>query len=205
MQIDEHGQPSTWINASRRLDRAIQEMLGFAQGIVTDGIVNEDEVEGFRVWLRHNPDVCVAYPGRELHDRLQEIFADGRVDADEREELRMLLEDLTGVVTVEKKLSSTLPLTDPPPKLLFEGECYVVTGRFVYGARKRVAAELERRGALVEDAITRRTDILLVGSLASRDWIQSSWGRKVEKAVEYRKDWQRPAIVAEDHWVAHLR
>lgn len=206
MHIDDDGQPSAWINASRRCERAVQEMLGFAQGIVTDGIVNVDEVEGFRVWLRHNPDVCVDFPGKQIHDRLSQIFADGRVDEDERDDLRLLLEDLTGFVPTSPivKRSSLLPLSEPAPPLLFEGECYVITGRFVYGARKLVRAELERRGARVDDDITRRTDILLVGSLASRDWIQSPYGRKIERAIEYRGAGKRPAIVAEDHWVAHL-
>lgn len=207
--LDDHGQPDAWLNAARRCDRAIQEMLGFAQGVVTDGVVNNDEVEGFRAWLRQNPDVCVGFPGKEIHDRLSQIFKDGRIDPDEREELKILLEDLTGFVPTARpsspQRSSALPLNDPPPRLSFEGECYVITGRFMFGARRVVASELQKRGALVEDTVTRRTDVLLVGSVASRDWIQSPWGRKIEKAVEYRANGHRPAIVAEDHWITQLR
>jgi hypothetical protein len=38
------------------------------------------------------------------------------------------------------------------------------------------------------------------GTFGSRDWVHTSFGRKIQKAVDYRTSGSRLAIVGEDHW-----
>jgi hypothetical protein len=45
---------------------------------------------------------------------------------------------------------------------------------------------------------------LIVGTFGSRDWVHTSFGRKIEKAVTYRRAGQRLAIISEDHWAGSL-
>jgi hypothetical protein len=56
----------------------------------------------------------------------------------------------------------------------------------------------------VQQSVTQKTDYLLLGSMASADWKHSSFGRKIEKACEYRAKGLPIAIVAEDYWASRL-
>jgi hypothetical protein len=44
----------------------------------------------------------------------------------------------------------------------------------------------------------------VIGTLASPDWITSSYGRKIEQAVTYRNDHGRPVIISEQQWLEGL-
>ena len=177
--------------------------------MLVDGVVTDDEVRALDQFLERNPDLKGAFPGDVLYRRIRPMIVARSIDPQELHELRALLEDTigerSGVHDIGAQASSTLPLTDPPPKpLKFEGVCYVVTGAFIYGARKAVTQAIAVRGGICEDGVTRRTDVLLVGSLASRDWKHSSFGRKIQKAIEIQREGKRLVIVAEDHWVSQL-
>jgi NAD-dependent DNA ligase len=207
--LDEHGQPTWAVNHRLRQERAVENLLGMARGIICDGVFNDYEVMELRAWIRENPDACVTWPGSDLCDRIQRILADGMIDEAERAELRDFLEALSG----ERQVSDTddargavmLPLDVPPPPISFEGSRFVLTGHFLCGVRDFVAHRIESRGALVDKAVTKRTNYLLIGSMASRDWKHSNYGTKIRKAVEYRTRGVPLAIIAEDHWAAQLR
>lgn len=204
-QLDEHGQPNQWFNLTRRIDRSVHELLGVTKGIVADGRVSTDEVELLRAWMTSNPEAASAWPGNVLADRIARIYADGHADEDEREELRHLLEDLVGGRTEDTGNPATrLPLDDPPPALRFNGAVYVFTGRFFSGTRQWCQNAVESRGGATSNSVTRQTNYLVVGAVGSRDWKHTSFGRKIQKAVEVRSDGRPLAIVAEDHWTTCL-
>jgi hypothetical protein len=73
-----------------------------------------------------------------LYRRVNEILADGVLDADEHTEL---LDTLNSFSNRDFELGevlkpTTLPLCNPPPNLTFEGRSYCFTGTFNYGQRK---------------------------------------------------------------------
>lgn len=208
-ELDEHGQPGYFINYRDRVDRGLNEMLGLARGIIMDGVVHDLEARELRTWIGRNPDLCVGFPGREVYERLAAIYVDGKVDEGERQELLELLQGLAGEPGVsdapEAGGSTMLPLDDPPPKIEHGGSMFCVTGRFLVGCRDAVKGRLEERGARVHPRITKEVDYLLLGSMASRDWKHSSFGRKIEAAVSLRDAGHPIAIISEAHWCAHLR
>jgi hypothetical protein len=53
-------------------------------------------------------------------------------------------------------------------------------------------------------AISRGLDYLVIGEIGSRDWIHSTHGRKIEKAIDYSGRGCHIAIVAEQHWHGYL-
>ncbi|WP_316675801.1 hypothetical protein [uncultured Tolumonas sp.] len=58
----------------------------------------------------------------------------------------------------------------------------------------------------VESGVTLRTNYLVIGDLVSRDWKFSAFGRKIEKAIEYRDNGKSDvAILSEQMWVESLR
>ncbi len=204
-QRDEHGQPNEWFNLTRRIDRSVHELLGLTKGIIADGRVTAEEANTLRAWMIANPEAAAAWPGRVLADRITRIYSDGRADEAEREDLRSLLQDLVGGNTeVIGNPSTRLPLDDPPPKLRFEGSVYVFTGRFYSGTRQWCESIVESRRGVCSSNVTRRTNYVVIGELGSRDWKHTSFGRKIQKAVEVRSEGRPLAIIEEAHWAACL-
>lgn len=183
------------------------EMLGLAKGVLADGVVSEDEAMALINWADGHPDVILAWPCNVLYRRLRKVFDDGHASAEEREELRGLLSELVGGesgMVGGETASSGLPLDHPPPLIEVPDRVFVFTGRFAYGTRGACEDAVKRIGGWAEPRVTQQTDYLVVGTFASRDWLQTSYGRKILKGVEYREKYSRPSIVAEQHWVASL-
>ena len=101
-----------------------------------------------------------------------------------------------------ENLSTSLPLCMPQPHpLLFANQQFVVTGKFAYGARTAVFEAIAALGGLPTDsAPTKTTNCVVIGVFASRDWINTSHGRKIEKAVQLREKGTGINIVSEEHW-----
>jgi NAD-dependent DNA ligase len=99
-------------------------------------------------------------------------------------------------------MSTALPLDDPPPTLTFGGWTYCFTGKFACGTRGQVEQVVRSLGAKVCTAPTLKTNIVVIGSIGSRDWIHSTHGRKIESAVAMRERGHRIALVGEEHWYA---
>lgn len=204
--LDCHGQPANDLfNAQRRADRAVHEMLGLIKGVLVDGVVSDAEVLAFRDWFAANPDALTVWPGYRLSARIRAILADGRVDDAEREDLRLLFQATAGVQLVEEaNASTTLAFDDPSPVLNFEGSTYLFTGRLVYGTRSHCEQAVRSRGASVVSRLNSDVNVLVVGCIGSRDWIHSSFGRKIEAAVKLRRSGSGIVIVPESHWVTSI-
>ena len=205
--LDAHAQPPAGFNAKRRADRDVHELLGMIRGVLVDGVVSDAEVRALDSWLAAHPEARSVWPASALAQRIARIFADGRIDPDERSDLQRLMEQVIGDrpdVHAAAELATRAPIDDPEPVITFPDRTFVLTGQFVWGARSRCEAAIVERGGLVAPSITRRTHYVVIGIHASRDWIHSSHGRKIEKAVEYRSAGIPVAIVSEEHWTKHL-
>ena len=206
-KIDDHGQPDRSINVEHRIRRDMAEMLGLAKGVLIDGVVSEDEAMTLMNWAEERPSVVLAWPGNVLYRRLRNIFSDGHASEDEREDLAQLLKELVGgeAGTIGGETATTgLPLNDPQPSMEIPDRVFVFTGRFAFGNRRACEEAVRRNGGRVEPGITKHTDYVIVGIFASRDWLQTSYGRKILKAVRYRDKYSLPAIISEQHWTAHI-
>ena len=205
-RLDSDAQPTPAFNASRRIDRGIHEMLGLCRGVLADGVVSTEEALLLMNWMESNPDLTQQWPASALAERLDRVFADAVVEPDEQEDLAELLREISGVIEGGEQAigqSATLPLDRPPPALQFGGWEYVFTGRFASGTRRWCQQAVERLGAACASDITLRTNVLVVGTYGSRDWAHSSYGRKIEKAVEYRRKTDI-MIIDEAHWSSFL-
>ena len=205
---DQDKQPfnSNW-NKEYRIERDISEMLGLAKGILADGCISSDEVHAIRTWIIAHPDVCKIWPGDILAMRLQRIFKDGKVSQGEREDLHELLRELVGgkvgIIGTENA-ATLLPFDKPLPKLSFPNHTFVLTGKFAFGPRNECERFTQGAGGSCRNSVTRDVNYLLIGTFASRDWIHTSYGRKIEKAVAYRERGNSIAIIGEDHWATSL-
>jgi hypothetical protein len=65
---------------------------------------------------------------------------------------------------------------------------------------RRVPSSRPQTGGVCDADVTKRTNYLIIGTFGTRDWLHTSFGRKIEKAVSLRESGLRIAIAAEDHW-----
>ena len=138
-----------------------------------------------------------------MAERLTRIFQDGRIDDDERLELKEILESVVGGkagMILGEDSATELPFDRPPPVIVWSGSIFVFTGKFAFGTRAECQRQTVRLGGVCEQDIATRTNYLVIGTFGSRDWVHTPFGRKIEKAVGLRTSGIPIAIVAEDHW-----
>jgi NAD-dependent DNA ligase len=189
----------------RITSRQVDELIGLARGVAADGDLNHAEVEFLQKWLAANIAVSQQPVIRTLYQRINEVLADGVLDDEEKSTLLDTLNSFSSrdFEMGEVLKSSSLPLCDPAPPLIFEGAAYCFTGTFVYGQRKECEGAVVARGGAC-GALSRKTEVLVIGAYATESWKHSSFGNKILKATEWRDSGGRIAIVSEEHWTKHL-
>lgn len=187
-------------------DRRIDTLVGLSKGIVADGVVNQAEAEFLLTWLIQNEGT--SHPIiLNLLGRLAEMLEDGNLDAAEAAELLHILRCFCGPASEIGELAkpSKLPITQPAPRILFEGSLFLLTGTFAFGSRNACHAAIEQLGGRVSTSVTQSLDYLVLGSYVTDSWAHETFGRKIEKALEYRDAGHPIVIVTEEHWAVEGR
>jgi len=206
--LDENGQPRNMRLAYARVaDRQVDEIIGLCKGVLCDGAVNQSEAEFLLTWLENNRHAADQWPASVLYPRIQAMLEDGVLDDEEEQELLGLLMEITGKPGINVKgetASTTLPFDDPAPRVNFSGETFCLTGKFACGPRREVEMAVMERGGLCKKNPCKNTAFLVVGEIGSRDWIHSSFGRKIEKAIQLRDGGASVAIISEERFFNYL-
>ncbi|MEQ1855999.1 MAG: BRCT domain-containing protein [Longimicrobiales bacterium] len=195
------------LQAQRRIEQGLAEMVGLVRGVVADGVVSSDEATRLAEWTRANPEPAARWPANILARRLGRIFADGRLDGRERDRLATLLAKLARnpeAIGRGFPLATDLPITRPEPDVVFEGQTFVFAGELVYGPTRACEREVLELGGTCERTINRRTDYVVIGSIAASDWSQSAFGGLVDEVVQYRSRGIPIAVITEEHWASAL-
>jgi NAD-dependent DNA ligase len=204
---DQHGQPlNRAFRSEQVIDRQIDELIGIAKGVIADGHLCKPEAEFLVQWMETNRAASGLWPATVLYPRLTAVLADGRFDGDEEAELlELLLHTVGGNAPAhgEASMSTELPFTKPPPTIDFVDRAFCFTGKFFSGTRSWCEEQVASRGAHC-CAITRDLDYLVIGEIGSRDWIHSTHGRKIEKAIEDNGRGCCIGIVSEQYWHGFL-
>lgn len=206
-KVDANGQPiRRAYNAPRIADRSIDELIGICKGLISDQRLNEEEVLFLTSWLKANQEAADQWPAKVLLPRIDRILDDDLILDEERVELFSLLAEIVGQAKHNGATnnSTALPLTKPAPPVFFTNHRFCLTGRFVVGSRANVEHEIKERGGAVDANVTAETNFLVIGEIGSRDWLHSTHGRKIEKAVSYVERGHPIALISEEHWADHL-
>ncbi|MDH5612243.1 MAG: BRCT domain-containing protein [Gammaproteobacteria bacterium] len=206
--LDQNGQPlNLLLSRSRLIDRNIDELIGICKGVLFDGAVVQAEAEMMLKWMETNRHAADQWPANILYCRIERMLSDGKLDNNEQAELLDLLIETTGPAAHlynEPSTSTELPLTQPPPPIEYDGRIFCATGKFITGTRDQVTGIIEERLGSATTKPTKKTDYLIIGEVGSRDWIHSTFGRKIEKAVELNNKGSLINIISEQHWVKSL-
>eukprot|EP01028_Stygiella_incarcerata_P008228 TRINITY_DN35283_c0_g1_i1.p1 TRINITY_DN35283_c0_g1~~TRINITY_DN35283_c0_g1_i1.p1 ORF type:complete len:210 (-),score=9.35 TRINITY_DN35283_c0_g1_i1:165-794(-) len=205
--LDPNGPEVMRFSAKRRSDRTVDELIGMSRLILADGIVDAQEADFLKTWLKTNADYCDIWPINVLNKRIQAFLEDGVVDQGEKAELFSLLSELVGGRPTHEKItsfSSVLPFNDPLPEVDLSGR-FCFTGAFAFGSRKDCMSQAAALGGVASKTMTMSVDYLVVGLMGSQAWAHSAWGRKIETAVRFRDQKGKPiAIIGEDHWSSFI-
>jgi hypothetical protein len=194
------------IGFGRRRDRLISEILGMFRMSLHDGVISESEALAMHEWITANSDTAYVYPVKQLKERLDRAFADGRLDAKEQEELHEFARRFQPDVEAHHPLPAPtkLPLDDPPPSISFAGQQFVFAGTFLRGTRKWCEAQVASRGGTCKSKVVQTMNVLVIGELTSQHWTQSTYGRKIEEVMRLKGSGFPIFVIDEGHFVAHL-
>jgi NAD-dependent DNA ligase len=187
-------------------DRDIDELIGIVKGVMADGHVVDDEARFLLDWMQTHANVSNVWPVNVLYPRILAAMKDEHVDpAEEMALLGMLRQAIgkNGPMQGEASMSTALPLCNPAPEIHFEDRAFCFTGAFYSGTRNWCEQQVIARGG-ANVGVSKKLAYLVIGEIGGRDWIHSTHGRKIEKAVELRDTGAPLAIVAEKHWTGFL-
>jgi len=195
-----------WTDA-RLLKRSCESLLGISAGIMADGELNDQEIKYLDNWLSDNLALVSTWPGEVIYSRIRAILADSKITEDEREHLKQTLSDLIGGTLLEpgatSGASTSLPVDDIE-SIDIKNNIFCFTGNFLYGTRNACELAIVERGGTAIPRIRKDLNYLVIGTMASRDWANTSHGRKIEKAMEFKKNNCPIYIVEEKQWVEGL-
>ena len=188
-------------------DYQISTLLGLCRGLVADGKIDQREAGTLHTWLMAHEKTTEIPVMKAFQEKLKPVLEKKPENADSNVQLLQLLSGLVGGQTEvgECLRATTLWLDDPPPEVVFEDRKFCLTGRFSHGKRNQCEDEVRVRRGICQSSPSKTTDYLVIGSYAEGTWIQSAYGRKVEKAVELRASGLPIRIISEEHWFSSLR
>ncbi|ARP85815.1 BRCT domain-containing protein [Bordetella genomosp. 9] len=207
--LNEDGQPfnERW-RAHAVQARQVDELIGLVKGVLADGAICQSEVEFLLGWMNANQQTAQEWPARAIYPRIAEALADGHMDAEEEADIMALLLATTGgnhaVAKGEASNSTRLPLCEPAPHVTFGGRNFCFTGKFSSGSRAWCHEQVHNRGGFAIPGVTKKLHYLVIGDIGSRDWLHSTHGTKIKKAMDYREAGTPLRIVSEQHWFDHL-
>lgn len=192
---------------TRQETMAANTLMGIVTGVVADGHLADTEVLFLRTWLNENRAILQQWPASAIYRAIEHALADGVLTADERDHLLAQLQQL---VRTDFHLSGAaspdgpaLPIEDDiTVQLTNAGVCH--TGEFLFGTRAAVERATLGAGGMPVDTVTRRTDILVIGTRVSPNWVATTYGRKIQRAVELREAGTGIEIISERRWLQAL-
>lgn len=198
----------TWVVRNRELSKAFTQLAGIVSGIVADGHLHDLEVAYLRTWLTENAQLRETWPASIIWQRTSEALRDGVIDDNERAQLLDCLLQLatdqfadTGSATPEP---IPLPIEDCVT-IDFPGSSFCFTGNFVFGTRARCERITLEAGGTIADRVSKRCDVLVIGTMVAAAWVQTSYGRKIEAAVKLQDDGHPIEIISEKRWTEALK
>lgn len=183
--------------------KCLQALLGICTGIIADEAINDKEISYIRTWLLEHESLCDQWPASAIHYKIAEIMEDGIITTEERDALMTRLQQLTGNYFAETGAAQTegpaMPIDDDP-SIYFRNMSFCFTGEFMYGTRAACERAILKLGALPVDRVTKKIDYLVIGSMVNPNWVNETYGRKIEQAMKYKEDGCELTIISERQW-----
>jgi NAD-dependent DNA ligase len=136
------------------------------------------------------------------------VLADGIVTEEERTHLLSVLTEMANADFAATGSASAEPMqlpVDESRAVNWNNAGVVHTGAFLFGTRAQCERLSMTLGAMPLDNVSKQTDVLVIGTRISPAWVNESYGRKIMKAAQLRKDGHPIHIVTEKFWFGHAQ
>ena len=201
---------------------AIRRLHGFLHGLIIDNKLNDNEIQGLREWLENLSGFKSIWPFSDIWNLLKTILEDGMVDEEERQFLMdycrefserpiegsAIYDDIYQASFMKNAAPILKPITaicDNVEEITFEDSSFCFTGPAKSGKRKDLESAVEKAGGYTTPRVGKNLNYLVIGAKSSPCWVYSTYGRKIEQAIQYRQEKDQPLIVYENDFIAHLR
>jgi NAD-dependent DNA ligase len=158
-------------------------------------------------WLTEHHTVANAWPGSTVTRAIETAIEDGCIDTEERSALLSLLTGLSANQFADTGSASAeviaLPVdNDCDVSLMNARVC--LTGEFAHGTRTQCEQRTLQAGAELRSTVNGKTDYLVLGANASPSWAHTSFGRKIQQAIEAQREGCKVKIISEARWESAL-
>ena len=190
---------------------SLQFFTGLIHGIMADGEITDGEIHMLNKWMQTNDYLSGCYPFDEIESLVMTILSDGKISEDERNMLKAYLSNFIDMRTSYnlnepdmnklKEKYSIGGICAICQEIDFDDNMFCFTGQSSKAKRNEIANIIESHGGKFGNNITNKTRYLIVGNEGNPCWAFSCYGRKIEEAIERRKNGQTLTIVNEvDFW-----
>jgi len=188
----------------------MQKLHGIFAGIIADGVVSKSELEQLSNWIDEHEHLKGTWPYDETESLILQVLKDGIID---NEEHKLLLNFFSEFLRVDQHKTLKYPLNevDKPiqglcavcPDVTIARKTFCVTGKLKNKTRKEVASIITTNNGCFSKNLNKDVDYLLIGSDGNEAWAFSCYGRKVEQAINLRKEGHEIILIHEfDFWGA---
>ena len=169
------------------------------------------EINKLSEWMEDHDFLKGTYPFDEIDSLLVSAKSDGIISEDEINMLKAFFANFIDtrvsyninefeVKTLQSKYSIS-GICAVCPEITFEGKVFCFTGTSKKAKRSEIAKVIENQGGTFNNNVTKKTDYLIVGGEGNPCWAYSCYGRKVEQAIQLRKEGGKIFIIHEyDFW-----
>ena len=174
----------------------LQTLQGICYGIIANGVIKDEEIIELNKWLYENEHLNTFYPYDEIRSLLLSILSDGKIDEEEKIVLMAYFNQFVNLnnFTIKQQVNELTKdvaisgLCTSEPDVTFDGKTFCVTGILQRGNRDALKERIIELGGIPTDTVSKKTDYLIVGDNGNLAWAFSCYGRKVEKALQMRKE-----------------
>lgn len=181
----------------------LNRFLGYCRGLVCDGKITIEEAKALHDRINLSSELHEVIGVKQIRISCADAIQDGIISPDESQEICDAIGEVVGDSYGDTGLSaafgvanySEYKITDISAEIV-ESEI-VLTGTFRVSPRSILENKLAEYGAIVSRTVTKRTQYLIIGGEASRDWLEMNRGTKLRAAQKLRLTEEFPRFVSE--------
>lgn len=163
---------------------ALQELHELLYEVVYDGIVSSEEIDMLKAWLDSYQELKGNFP----YDYIVNILNSFSLEANS-------IDDYISAFYYAIDPVSDEELTETASELV--GKNFVLAGDFDHGTYEEMLDFVESFGGINKNAVSGKTDYVVVGNRGSTTWTNGSYGSKIKKALECQAKGAKVKVISE--------
>ena len=183
----------------------IQRLHAILGGIISDGTITKEELDGLIDWLESHDHLQRTWPYEEVFSLIVNVMSDQKIDKKEQESLKRFFLNFS-IINSNNQLGDSdvtldgniLGICAVSPKIEFIDQKFCITGVSAKYTRKDLSDIILENGGFVVSSVSSKTNYLIIGADGNPCWSYACYGRKVEKAIKLRKAGHQLMIIHEN-------